>query len=67
MGAHHVQGAKELYKQAGRGGHTGAVNNFGYMYLKGDGVKKDVKKAVALLEIAVQGEDVDAMENLAMT
>lgn len=54
-----------LYETAAQQNDAAALNNLGCLYLDGDGVEADVKKAVKCFEKAVSQKDTLAMINLA--
>ena len=58
--------AAALYQQAAQGGHMGAKNNLGVLYLRGEGgFPQDSQKAFALFSAAAQGENAVAQRNVA--
>ena len=63
--------AFKLYELATELGHSGAMNNFGVRYYKGEGVGKDLKKAafwydkvVLSSEKLAESGDIDSMKEL---
>lgn len=52
-------------RQAAVGGHPHAQCNLGFLYATGDGIKKDIPKAVRWLTAAAETGEVQAMFNLA--
>ena len=56
--------AMELYTLASAEGNSTAMNNIGWLYLNGLGVKRDLKAAVEWFEKAAQSDNTTAMINL---
>ena len=52
-----MEKAAYWYDQAAKKGHITACNNLGICYERGNGVKKDLQKAVNYLKIAAEGGD----------
>jgi len=58
--------ALELWHRAGDLGHACSYYNVGVAYLKGDGVKRDEKKAKHYYELAAMGGDAKARNGLGL-
>jgi TPR repeat protein len=56
--------ALELWHQAAELGNATSYCNIGYVYISGDGVERDGKKAVHYMELAAMGGRVEARHNL---
>lgn len=59
-----LQMAKHWYEKAILHGNGLSANNLGLMYLNGDGVPKDFKRAEELLLFAMSHDDPNAMDNI---
>ena len=54
----------ELFHRAGELGNATSYYNIGNSYLQGNGVERDMKKAVHYWELAAMGGDMEARHNL---
>jgi TPR repeat protein len=57
--------ALDLYNRAIDLGHSGAINNLGFMYHRGQGIPRDFDKAIGLYRQAINLNNSTAMHNLA--
>jgi len=60
------QEAQSIWKELADGGDDQAMTNLGIMYLKGEGVEKDLMKAKAYFESASLQENASALYNLGL-
>lgn len=58
--------AFDLFLQAAALGHSGAALNVGYMYDVGEGVEKDLTKALLWYKRALKNKDLTACNNIAL-
>jgi ankyrin repeat protein len=71
LGAHYLKTDKTLardwFEKAAAGGHAPSQINLGLLYVKGDGVPKDIPRALDYLKQAMsQKEDLDAQQKAAV-